>query len=67
MNRAFGVDRNIPINQQDFLHLAVKVRIPFFQVVANFVGPDFVLVEDAPYSALAGVRQTGKTRRLGVF
>jgi hypothetical protein len=53
LNRAFAIDRNVLVNQQDFLHLAVKIRIPFFQVVANLVGLDFVLIENAPDGALA--------------
>src|SRR3989338_10035026 len=67
MNGAFGVNRNIPINHQYFLHFAVKVQITLLQIVANLVGLDFVLVEDSPYGTLACVRQTGKASRLGAF
>src|SRR6202521_237890 len=67
VNGALPVDRDIPVDHQDFLHLAVELRVPFFQVVANLVGLDLVLVEDAPHSALASVGQASKSSGLGSF
>jgi len=37
MNSAFVVERNVPVDHQNFLHLAVKFRITIFQLVANLV------------------------------
>jgi hypothetical protein len=63
MNRAFAIDRNVLVNQQDFLHLAVKIRIPFFQVVANLVGLDFVLIENAPDGGKPAASAHSDTKR----
>ncbi len=40
VNSAFGVEGNVPVDPQNFLHLAVKFGVALFQVVANFVRPE---------------------------
>ena len=67
MNSAFVVERNVPIDHQDFLHLAIKLRVALFQVVANLVRLDVVVIQDSPDSALARIGQSGKACTFGAF
>jgi hypothetical protein len=57
VNGPRGLERNLPIDHQHLLHLAVEVRIPLLQVVADLVGLDLLLVKDTPYGALARPRE----------
>jgi len=59
MNSTLGIERNIAIDQQDILHLAIKVRIAFLQVVADLVRLDVMLVENSPHGAFASLLQSG--------
>lgn len=67
MNGTLLVDRDISVDHHDFLHLAVELGVPCFQVVANLVGLDLVLVEDAPHGAFASVGQVSEASGLGSF
>ena len=64
MNSAFAVERNVPIDHQDFLHLSVEVGVALFQVVTNLVRLDVVVVQDAPDGAFARIGQAGKAGSL---
>jgi hypothetical protein len=61
MNGTLAIDRNIPVDHQNFLHLAVELRIARLKVVADFVGLDVVFVEDAPHGALASLGEAVET------
>ena len=61
MNSVSPVDRDIPVDHQHLLHLAIKVRVALLKVVANLVGLDVVVVEDAPDRTLASLGQPRKT------
>ena len=63
---SLGLDRDVPVDHQDLVHLAVEVRIAALEVVGDPVGLDVDLIEDAPDGALARMGQTRKARRLGV-
>ena len=60
-----AIDRHVPIDQQNLLHLSIKVWVALFQVAADLVRLDLVLVKDAPYRALAGVGQAREPSSLG--
>jgi hypothetical protein len=69
MNRIGSVDRDISIDHQYFLHLAVEVWVALCEVVAKLVKLDFVVVvvEEAPHCALASLGQACKSLSLGLF
>ena len=49
------------------MHLAIKIRIALFQVIANLVRLDITLIKDAPHGGLACFGQPGKAGILGML
>ena len=58
-------ETQLPIDQQHLAHLGLEVRVPPLEVIADFVGLEFLPVQDALHGGLAGTGQSRMTRSEG--
>lgn len=63
--RNLVLDHHFLVNQQHFIHLALKFRIPPFQVILHFMRLQLLLVQNPLHSGFGGPSQAGVASGFG--